>query len=67
MGSASADMRLGLEVGFQDVAYGRVGSDIGRLTLGGGVAVSSVEIDIAYMRQANIDDSFRISLLYNIE
>lgn len=67
MGSASADTRLGFEIGFQNVAFGRVGSDMGRLTLGGGIAVSEIQLDIAYMRQAEIDDSFRISLLYNMK
>jgi hypothetical protein len=66
MGSASADTRFGLEIGFQNVAFGRIGSDLGRLTLGSGIAVSMVELDIAYMRQAEIDNSFRISLLYKI-
>ncbi len=67
VGSASADTRFGFEIAYQDVAFGRIGSDMGRLCLGGGISVSSVQLDIAYMRQTEIDDSFRISLLYNIE
>ena len=66
-GSISADTRFGFEIGFQDIAFGRIGSDIGRLTLGCGVSVSPLELDVAYMRQTDIDDSFRISLLVNIK
>ncbi|MBU1318895.1 MAG: hypothetical protein KKH67_06810 [candidate division Zixibacteria bacterium] len=66
-GSISADTHLGCEIGFRERAFGRIGSDIGRLTLGCGISVSSLEFDLAYMRQTDIDDSFRISLLYNMK
>lgn len=66
-GSISADTRFGFEAGYQDVIFGRIGSDIGRLTLGGGVSFSRIDIDIAYMQEKDIDDSFRISLLYSIK
>lgn len=65
-GSISADTHFGLEIGFRNVAFGRIGSDIGNLTLGGGISVSSVKFDLAYERRADIDDSFRVSLLYNL-
>ncbi len=66
-GSISADTRLGVEFGFMNTAFGRIGSDIGHLALGGGIVVSSFRIDMAYLRNTDIDDSFRISLLYDLE
>lgn len=67
MGSFSVDSHFGAEIGYRDVVFGRAGSDMGNLALGAGVAVSSFFLDIAYMRNTDIDDSFRISILYDIE
>lgn len=67
MGSISADSRFGFEVGYLDAVFGRIGSDVGRLTLGAGVSLSKISIDIAFMQEKDIDDSFRISLLYSMK
>ncbi len=65
-GSISADTRFGVEFGFMEAAFGRIGSDMGRLALGGGIAVAAFRVDIAYLRHTDLDDSFRISLLYDL-
>jgi hypothetical protein len=65
-GSISADSRIGAELGFRNTVFGRAGSDMGRLSLGGGIAVSSFEFDIAYLRYQDIDDSFRLSVAYRL-
>jgi hypothetical protein len=64
-GSISIDTRAGFEVGFKNTAFGRAGSDMGKLALGGGVSISSFDFDIAFQRNTDIDDSFRLSAAYN--
>jgi len=66
-GSISADTHFGLELTYANSVFGRIGSDIGRLSFGGGVTISEFQIDIAYMRESDIDDSFRISLIYALK
>jgi len=64
MGSASLDTHLGLEAGYKNTLFARGGIDIGKLTLGGGLKVFPFQIDFAYLRHNDLDDSFRISALF---
>jgi hypothetical protein len=66
-GSISLDMHVGLEVGYRGVAFGRLGSDAEKFTAGVGIAVSSFRTDLAYLKDADIDDSFRVSVIYELK
>ena len=63
-GAMSLDTHWGLEVGYQDKIFARSGIDIGRLTLGGGLKILPFQIDFAYLKHKELDDSFRISALF---
>ena len=63
-GSLSLDTHWGLEVGYQDKIFARGGIDIGKLTLGGGIKILPFQIDFAYLKHKELDDSFRISALF---
>lgn len=64
MGSASLDTHWGAQVGYKEMLYGRGGVDIGRLALGGGIRIMPFQIDFAYLKYNDLDDSFRISALF---
>lgn len=64
MGSISLDSRLGAELSYREIIFGRVGSDIGRFTAGGGVNFSNIRLDFAYLHHDELDNSYRISAGY---
>jgi hypothetical protein len=57
----SADFQAGLEIGYRKVAFGRVGYDQSRLTLGLGAVIKRYLIDLAYLNHSDLDETFRIS------
>lgn len=61
MGPFSMDTHYGLEIGWRELAFGRVGFDIGRLTLGAGAAVRNFTLDLAYLHDSDFDATFRMS------
>lgn len=61
-GGASADTYLGGEVGFRNTVWGRLGSERGHLTAGGGIRYRSVVVDFAFLSHDRLEDSYRISL-----
>lgn len=58
----SLDTRFGAELSYYDLVAFRVGSDIGRLTLGVGVQFDRFALDGAFLDHADLDNSYRISL-----
>lgn len=60
-GPISMDTHYGLEIGWRETAFGRVGFDIGRLTLGAGTAVRNFTLDFAYLHDSDFDATFRVS------
>jgi hypothetical protein len=64
MGSISLDTHWGAQAGYKDMIFARGGVDIGRLALGGGIKILPFQIDFAYLKYNDLDDSFRISALF---
>lgn len=60
-GDISADFQAGLELGYKDAAFGRLGYDQGRFTAGLGAIINRYIIDLAYLHHADLDETFRIS------
>lgn len=63
-GSASLDSHVGFEIGYKNVAFGRAGFDMGRLTVGGGVSLGSISLDLAYLYHSDLDATYRVSGSY---
>ncbi len=63
-GELSLDMHYGLEVGYHDMVFGRVGADIGRLTAGLGVEYRHFSFDVAYLNHPDLDETIRFSAGY---
>jgi len=61
-GPLSADTYFGGEVGFKDSVWGRLGSERGHLTAGGGVRYRNLLVDFAFLSHEQLDDSYRVSL-----
>jgi hypothetical protein len=64
MGSISADTHWGAQLGYKNLLFARSGIDIGRMALGGGVKILPFQIDFAYLKYNDLDDSFRVSALF---
>jgi len=62
-GPVSFDSHVGLELGYHDKLYARVGSDIGNLTLGAGINVNRLSIDVSMRDHSDLDNTFLVSLL----
>lgn len=65
-GSLSLDTHYGLEISYREAIFGRTGFDIGRFTAGGGVSLSRVTVDFAYLHHSDLDESFRVSAGYRL-
>ncbi|MBD3297993.1 MAG: hypothetical protein GF341_05000 [candidate division Zixibacteria bacterium] len=63
-GPISVDLHVGFEAAYQNLLYGRIGSDAGRLALGAGVAFDRWAIDAALGDHEFLDNSYRVSLRY---
>jgi len=62
----SIDSHFGLEVDYRKVIYGRVGSDVGNLTLGAGLAVKRFVIDLAMRDHSELDNTFLVSVTFGL-
>ena len=60
-GDISADIQAGLEIAYKEIAFGRIGYDQDRLAAGIGAVISRYLIDLAYLHDADLDDTFRLS------
>lgn len=66
-GPVSADARLGWEYQFKDLLAVRVGSDVGNFAAGAGIRLPKLQIDYAFLRHNELDDSHRISARLTIQ
>ncbi|MEE9443349.1 MAG: hypothetical protein V3V99_11860 [candidate division Zixibacteria bacterium] len=60
-GEISADFQAGLQLGYKDIAFGRIGYDQSRFTAGLGAIFDKYIIDLAYLHHSDFDETFRIS------
>jgi hypothetical protein len=58
----SLDTHYGLEISYVEKLFGRVGADVGDLTLGGGFVAGSFTVDVALMDHEVFDNSYRMSV-----
>ncbi|MEW6049697.1 MAG: hypothetical protein AB1644_01345 [Candidatus Zixiibacteriota bacterium] len=63
-GPVSLDTHYGWELGYREMLFGRAGFDIGRFTAGAGLDIRNITVDFAYLHQANLDETFRVSAGY---
>lgn len=63
-GDISLDTHWGMEIGFREIIFGRLGFDIGDFTAGIGVDVRRLKVDLAYLHDDALDETFRVSLGY---
>lgn len=60
----SLDTHFGFELGYREMLFGRAGFDIGNFTGGLGVDIRRITLDLAYLHNSYLDDTFRISAGY---
>jgi hypothetical protein len=65
VGDISLDTHFGLEISYKEMAFGRVGFDIGNFTGGVGIDINKIKIDLAYLHNSFFDETFRISAGYS--
>lgn len=63
-GAISLDTHYGWELAYKNMLFGRTGFDIGRFTAGAGLDIRHITIDFAYLHQADLDETFRVSAGY---
>lgn len=61
-GFISADNHYGMEVGYLDKGFARVGFDAGNFTAGAGLKIAPVKIDFAFLTHPALNNSYRVSL-----
>jgi len=66
-GPMSADFHLGAEWVFHNIASVRIGSDTGCLSAGAGLRLPRIDVDYAFLKHDQLDNSHRISLRVRIE
>ena len=66
MKGMSIDSHLGLEVDYRKVIFGRIGSDVGNLTLGMGIAVKTFNIDLAMRNHPELDNTYLASITFGL-
>ncbi|MFH2035664.1 MAG: hypothetical protein ABIJ45_04620 [Candidatus Zixiibacteriota bacterium] len=64
MGDISLDTHYGFEIGWRNMLFGRIGSDIGNFTAGFGINIKNANVNLAYLHNSNFDETFRISAGY---
>ena len=64
-GKISLDMHYGLELSYREMIFGRAGFDIGNFTGGVGVDINRITIDLAYLHNDYLDETFRVSAGYS--
>jgi len=66
-GSVSVDLHLGLEAGYRGLFFGRLGSDMGKLTAGLGARLWRWDLDLAFLDHEDLDNSYRVSVGYRFK
>jgi hypothetical protein len=65
-GGVSIDSHFGLEIDYRQVIFGRIGSDVGNLTLGAGLRVNKLNIDLAMRNHSELDNTFLASITFGL-
>lgn len=65
-GGISIDSHFGLEIDYHGVIFGRIGTDVGNLTLGAGLKVRSLNIDLAMRNHSELDNTFLASVTFGL-
>ncbi len=64
-GDISLDTHFGFEGSYREMIFGRLGFDIGNFTGGVGVDINRIKIDLAYLHNPDLDETFRVSAAYS--
>ncbi len=64
LGKANLDFQGGLEIGFNNQAALRIGSDRGYLTAGIGLGISAFQIDYGFSHHFDLGETHRISMTF---
>jgi hypothetical protein len=67
VGPVSADTHLGWEYQFKDLLAVRLGSDAGQFAAGAGIRLPKLQIDYAFLRHEDLDNTHRISARLTIQ
>jgi len=67
VGPVSADAHVGWEYQFKDLLAVRFGSDAGNFAAGAGIRLPKLQIDYAFLRHRDLDNSHRISARLTIQ
>jgi hypothetical protein len=67
LGEISADFHLGAEWIFRNAVAFRLGSDTGHFSAGAGLRLPRLDVDYAFLKHDELDNSHRISLRLRIE
>jgi len=65
-GGISVDSHLGLEIDYKNLIFGRIGSDVGSLTLGAGLVVRGFNIDLAMRNHSELDNTYLVSITFGL-
>jgi len=65
-GGISFDSHFGIEFDFHKAIFGRIGSDAGNLTLGAGLKIKRLNIDIAMRDHSELDNTFLASVTFGL-
>ncbi|MBN4076628.1 hypothetical protein JYT16_02800, partial [Gemmatimonas aurantiaca] len=58
----SLDTHYGLEIAYLEKLFGRIGADVGDLTIGGGIRAGKFDVDVAVLDHDVFDTSYRMSV-----
>jgi len=61
LGELSLDTHFGGELSYKEMVFGRLGFDIGNFTAGVGMDINRITVDLAYLHNSYLDETFRIS------
>ena len=61
LGELSLDTHYGMEVSYKEMVFGRLGFDIGNFTARVGLDIHRITLDLAYLHNSYLDETFRIS------
>ena len=64
VGEISLDTHFGIEIGYKEMLFGRAGFDIGDFTGGVGIDIRRIKVDLAYLHNSDLDETFRVSAGY---
>lgn len=67
LGAISLDFHAGIEAVYRNVAFLRLGSDVGRFTAGAGIQLPRLRFDAAFLNHQDLGNTYRISATLTLE